>query len=143
MRKPGRKKFGVKVSLTVEESLALDKQNGNTLWHDAIEKEIENSRIYFEVLDKDASVPVGYIEIACHLIFDVKMDLTRKARYVADGHLTDPLSSMTYASMAGQDTVRIAFLVAALNNLNIFAGDIQNSHLNAETEEKIFFYAGD
>ena len=72
-------------------------------------------------LDKDTSVPVGYIEIMCHLIFDVKMDLTRKARYVAGGHLTDPPSSMTYASVVGLETVRIALLVAALNDLNIFA----------------------
>ena len=62
-------KFGAKVPLTVEEALALYKQNGNTLWNDAIEKEMKNLRIAFEVLDKDASVPVGYIEIACHLIF--------------------------------------------------------------------------
>ena len=46
MRKPGRMKFGVKVTLTVEEALALDKQNGNILWHDAIEKEMNNSRIF-------------------------------------------------------------------------------------------------
>ena len=90
MRKPGRIKFGVKVPLTVEEALCLDKQNVNTLWHDAIEKEMKNSHIDFEVLDKDSSVPVGYIEITCYIIFDVKMDLMRKGRYVAGGHLTDP-----------------------------------------------------
>ena len=143
MRKPGRMKFGVKVPLTVEEALDIDEQNGNTLWHDAIEEDMNNSLIAFEVLDKDASVLVGYKEITCHIIFDAKMDLTRKARYVAGGKLTDPPSSINYASVIGRETVRIAFLVAALNNLNIFAGDIQNSHLNAETEEKIFFYAGD
>ena len=47
MRKPGRMKFGAKVPLTVEEALAPDKQNGNTLWHDSIEKEMNNPRIYF------------------------------------------------------------------------------------------------
>ena len=92
-------KFGAKVPLTVEEALALDKQNKNTLWHDAIEKEMNNSRISVEVLDKDAFVPVGYTEIMCHLVLDIKMDLTRKSRYVAGGHLTDPPSSMTYASV--------------------------------------------
>ena len=51
------------------------------------------------------------------------MDLTRKARYVAGGHLTDPPSSMIYASVVGRETVIIAFLVAALNNLNILDGD--------------------
>ena len=33
--------------------------------------------------------------------------------------------------------------MAALNELNILAGYIQNAYLNAETKEKIFFYAGD
>ena len=99
---------------------------------------MKNSRIAFEILDKDASIPVGYKEITCHLVFDVKMDLTRKARYVAGGHLTDPPSSMTYASVVGRETVRIAFLLAALNDLNMLAGDIQNAYLNAETREKIF-----
>ena len=60
MRKPVRMKLGVKVPLTVEEAIALDKKNVNTLWHDAIKKEMKNSRISFEVLDKDASIPVGY-----------------------------------------------------------------------------------
>ena len=91
--------FGVKVPLKVEEALVLDKQNGNTLWHDAIEKEMKNSRVALEVLDKDASVPVCSTEIMCHLIFDVKMDLTRGARYVAGGNLTDPPSSMMYTSV--------------------------------------------
>ena len=60
---------------------------------------MNNSRIGFQVLDKDASVPSGYTEITCHLIFDVNMYLTRKSRYVAGGHLTDQPSSMTYASV--------------------------------------------
>ena len=76
----------------MEEALALVKQNRNKLWHDATEKETKNSRIEFEVLDKDASVPVGYTEITCHLILDVKMDLKQKARYVEGDHLTDPPS---------------------------------------------------
>ena len=54
----------------------------------------------------------------------------------------DPPSSMTYASVVGRETVRIAFLLAALNNLKVLAGDIQNAYLNAYTKEKIYFCAG-
>ena len=43
--------------------------------------------------------PVGYQQIPCHMIFDVKMDFTRKVRYVAEGHKTDPPTSQTYASV--------------------------------------------
>ena len=70
------------------------------------------------------------------------MGLTRKARYVVEGHLKDPPSSMTYTSVVGRETVRIAFLVAAPNDLKVLAGDIQNTYLNAFTKEKFYFRAG-
>ena len=70
------------------------------------------------------------------------MDLTRKAEYVVGGHLTDPPLSLTYASGVTRETVRIAFLIAALNDLRILTGDIQNAYLNAYTKEKIYFRAG-
>ena len=57
--------------------------------------------------------------------------------------MTDPPTSMTYASVVGREKVRIAFLIASLNDLKISAGDIQNAYLNAHTKEKTFFYAGD
>ena len=66
-----------------------------------------------------------------------------KARYVAGGHLTEVPTSMTYSSVVSRDTVRIGFLIAALNGLDILAGDIQNAFLSAPTKERIFFYAGD
>ena len=43
-------KFGIELPKTVEEALALDAKNGNTLWADAISKEMENVRAAFEVL---------------------------------------------------------------------------------------------
>ena len=66
------------------------------------------------------------------------MGLTRKARYVAGGHLTDHPLSMTYASVVSRDGVRLALLIAKFNNLDILAGDIQNSYLNTPTKEKVF-----
>jgi hypothetical protein len=38
--------------------------------------------------------------------------------------------------------VRIALLVAALNDLDILSADIQNAYLNAPTKEKIYTIAG-
>ena len=121
----------------------MDYENEDMLWQEAIAKEMNNSRVAFQVLDHDESPPIGYMEITCHLIFDVKVDLTRKARYVAGGHLTDPPSSVTYASVVRRETLKIALLLAALNDLKILAGDIQNAYLNAFTKEKIYFRAGD
>ena len=91
---------------------------------------------------RDNHDPVGYKDIACHLIFDVKIDLTRKSRYVAVGHITDPPLSMTYSIVVSHDIVPIDLLIEVFNYLNILAGDIQNAYLNALIKEKVFFYAG-
>ena len=48
---------------------------------------------------------VGFQEIKCHMIFDVTMALTRKARFVAGGHLTEPPASITYSSVVSRDSV--------------------------------------
>lgn len=135
-------KFGVQIPTTVEEALQLDQEAGNDLWRRAIEKEWKNSRVAFKLLDRGEPPPVGFTEITCHLVFDLKLDMTRKARYVAGGHLTDVPTHMTYSSVVSRDTVRIGLLVAALNGLELLAGDIQNAFLEAPTKEKIFFYAG-
>jgi len=86
----------------------------------------------------------GYQEIKCHMIFDIKMDekFTRKARLVAGGHTTDTPTSLTYSSVVSCDSVRIAFMLAAINDLNLSACDIGNAYLNAPCREKIWTVAG-
>ena len=59
---------------------------------------------------------------------------------MSGGHSTDPTSSMTYASVVSQESVRIDFLVVALNELDFLAEDIQHEYLNVETKEKSLFY---
>ena len=51
-------------------------------------------------------------------------------------------TSLTYASVATQDRVRLEFLIAFLNDLDILAGDVQNAYWNAPTKEKVHFIAG-
>ena len=75
--------------------------------------------------------------------FEVKFDLRRNARYVAGGHLTETPSSMTYSSAVSRESIRIAFLLAALNGLEVWTTDIQNAYLNTPTKEKVWFRAGD
>ena len=101
-----------------------------------------NVLVAFEILDKDENLPKMLKRLGVHFIFDVKMDLTRKARLVADGHKTpDPIGS-TYAGVVSRETVRIAFTYAALNNLSVLAVDIQNAYLTAPTSEDFFVVCG-
>jgi hypothetical protein len=86
---------------------------------------------------------IGFQEICCHVIFEVKMDFTRKARFVAGGHTTtDTPASITYSSVMSRDSVRLAFLVAGLNDLDVLAEDVRNAYLNAACREKIWFEGG-
>ena len=80
-----------------------------------------------------------YLE--CYMIFDIKMDFTRKARFVANGAKTPDLEN-TYAGVVSRETVRIAVVYAALNGLNTMAGDIQNAYLTAPLFEKYWTICG-
>ena len=50
------------------------------------------------------------------------MDLARKSIIVAGGHITNPPLSITFVSVVSYDSVQIAFLIEALNDLYILAG---------------------
>ena len=77
-------KYGIEVPGMVEEGYLLDLKNGNTFWRDVIAKEMRNVRVAFEVLQEGSTPPATYKELHCYMVFDVKMDLTRKARFVAN-----------------------------------------------------------
>ena len=67
-------KFGIEIPKTVNEALAIDKATGTTLWRDAIEKEMQNVRVAFNVLPDGVAPPPDHQFIRCHMIFDVKME---------------------------------------------------------------------
>ena len=144
-------KFGVRLPKNVKEALQIDIDNGNDLWEKAIKKEMAKACVAYEVVEgctpndaRQMKVPslTAFQEIKCHIVFDVKMDFTRKARFVAGGHMTDTPTSLTYSSVVSRDSVKIAFLIAALNDLDLMACDIGNAYLNAPCREKIWFEAG-
>jgi hypothetical protein len=81
-------KYGIEIPRNIREAIALDKTNGNSLWADALNKEMGNVGIAFEILGPNEKAPAGWLRSSGHIIFDVKMDFTRKARWVKDGHRT-------------------------------------------------------
>jgi hypothetical protein len=139
-------KFGIRIPKSVKEAREIDAENGNSYWWDAILKEMKNVRPAFEVWEgSEDSIPPGYQQIKCHLIFDVKMgeNFRRKARFVAGGHTTEvPESLITYSSVVSRDSVRIALTIAGLNGLKVMSCDIQNAYLTADCREKIWTVAG-
>ena len=136
-------KFGIELPKTVKEALALDRKNGNTLWADGIAKEMNEVHKAFDILPDGATAPVGYQKIPCHMVFDVKMeDFKRKARLVAGGHKTDAPATITYASVVSRETVRIALMLAALNDLQVKVGDVLNAYITAPIKEKVWTVLG-
>jgi len=135
-------KFGIRMPKSVKEALQIDQDTGTDFWRKAIDKEMKNVMVAFkyttaEDLDKNSE------HIVCHMIFDIKMDLTRKARLVAGGHMTvAPSKDTTYSSVVSRDSLRIMFTIAALNDLDILSADVQNAYLCAPTTENIHTTAG-
>ena len=136
-------KFGFEVPNTVQRARELDRENGNTLWQDAIELEMEAVMVAFKILNDGDAVPPGHQYMECHMIFDLKIEgFRRKARFVAGGHMTETPAVMTYATMVSRDTVRIALTIAALNGLEVKTSDIKNAFLQSPCEEKIYTILG-
>jgi len=136
-------KFGIEVLKTVNEALKLDRKNGNTLWADAIAKEMKEVRIAFNILPDGHVAPNGYQKIPCHMVFDVKMeDFGRKARLVAGGHRTKALATITYASVVSQETMHLALTIAALNDLEVKVCNVLNAYITAPVKEKVWTVLG-
>jgi hypothetical protein len=137
-------KFGVQVPRNWKEAMELDAKNNLTLWHDAIQKEMDRIAEYgtFCDLGKGATAPSGYKKITVRLVFDVKHDLRHKARLVAGGHLTDPPKDSVYLGVASLQSLRLVALFAELNGLQLWAADVGNAYLEALTKEKLYVIAG-
>ena len=136
-------KYGIAIPKDHDHAAALDRENGNTLWADALAKEMTNVSVAFEILPIGVKPPPGWKKSSGHLIWDVKMDFIRKARWVKDGHLTPEPSNSNYAGVVSRESVRIAFTYAALNGLDVQAADIQNAYLQAPSSEKHYVICGD
>ena len=122
--------------------MEIDEEMGNTLWFDAIQKEMHNVYIAFDLQESGTEAPPGYKWIPHDMVFDLKMDFTHKARLVAGGHKTDPPMQLTYSSVVSRESVWIALLMAALHDVDLLAADIGNAYLNMKTQEKVYIITG-
>jgi hypothetical protein len=137
-------KFGVEVPQSTRHAFEMDKTKETTIWKDAMDSEITQLHTHetFIVVKEHEIVPIGYKMIPYHCIYDVKFDGRRKCRLVAGGHMTDPTSEEIFSGVVGMESVRICFVLAKLNELEICDGDIGNAFLYGKTKEKVFIIAG-
>ena len=103
---------------------------GTDFWQLTIENETKAEGIALKFVNDRT---VGHTDINWRLVFDVKIDFTCKARYVASGHLTNtPDNVPTYTYDFSWELAHILLLIAALYNIEVLAADIINAFPNAQ-----------
>jgi hypothetical protein len=50
-------KYGIEIPTSVEHAYRIDTKNGNTFWRDAIQTEMRNNGIAFEIMSEGAKAP--------------------------------------------------------------------------------------
>ena len=73
-------KFGINIPTTMDEAKKIDRENGNEPWQKSIAKEMYEVGVAFRILGDREHIPVGYSQSSGHLVFEVKIDFTCKAR---------------------------------------------------------------
>lgn len=107
-------KFGARLPCSIKEALQLNEEPGVDLWGRAINKEMSKVKVTWrahkghtpdEVQEGKASDLIGCQEVGCHLVFDVKMGFSCKARLVAGGRAAEAPASTARSSAAPLDSV--------------------------------------
>ena len=95
-------KFGVRVPRTFSEAMALDKENGTTVWADAVHRELDQLFSYKSFRDIGPGGFPGpeFKKIKIRFVFDVKADGRQNGRLVARGDMTPEPEEAVYSSVA-------------------------------------------
>lgn len=136
-------KYGIEIPRSVAHAFQLDRESNTTFWQDALALEMNELMLAVRILGDEQQLPPGYIKSSGHIIFDVKMDFRRKARWVQDGHKTPEPTTSNYAGVVSRESVRIAFTYASMMGLSVCAADIKNAYLQAPSSEKHFIICGE
>ena len=103
---------------------------------------MSNIGIAFKILEQGETLPQRYKKSNGHMIYTVKIDFTRKDRWVKDGHLNPDPESLSYAGVASRERIRILLTHAVMQGVPIMAVDVYNTYLQATTSEKHFIICG-
>ena len=139
--------FGVLVPKDHDQAMDIDKQNGNTKWRGAEETELKSVDEYDTFQDcghkSRAPPPRDYKKIKVRMVFAVKHDGRHKARLAARGDLTDVPIHSAYSGVVSLKGLGLIVFISESNDLELWAIDIGNSHLEASTTaEKVHIIGG-
>ena len=121
----------------MEQALALDAKNGNTLWSDAVFNKLQNVKATFKSHSDWKKAPLGHHFVQCHVVFDIKMeDFRHEARLVEGDHMTEAPATIIYEIAMSRETVRIILMIEALNYCEVRSGDILNEYVQASVKKR-------
>ena len=92
---------------------------------------MSNVSVAFKLLKPEETPEDHYEFFGFHMVYEIKMDFTRKARLVVEGRRTPDSMLSMYAGFASRESVQIVFTHAVLNDLEIFAANISSAYLQA------------
>ena len=95
-------KLGIDIPATYNESVEIDRINGNTYCQDTTKKEVKNVEVVFKCIDYRSRLLIRFNNTKRHLIFDVKFDLSKKPRYIGSGNLTQVSAFMSYSRVVSR-----------------------------------------
>ena len=133
-------KYGVELPTSVSHAKRLDEMHGNTRCMDAINREMENLTVAFDILDDGSQIQVDHNKSSGYLEFDFRMTLERKSRWFKDGHKTPKPELSTFAGVISRESTRIILTHAALNDVSICACDIQNTYFQVPSSENTMLF---
>ena len=84
---------------------------------DAIRLDMTNVGVVFKILEPGENPRPGYTKPSGHIVYDVKMDVTRKGRWVKYGHRTPNPETSSYAGVVSRESIRIMLTHADLHGL--------------------------
>jgi hypothetical protein len=103
---------------------------------------MQNVHVAFDIKDHATKPPPGCEYVDVMMVYDIKMDYTRKARLCARGDQTEPPKEITYSSVVSCESIRIAFTYAAMLDLDIRIADVGNAYLYAPMNERLYTICG-
>ena len=74
-------KHGIELPTSVSHAKKLDEKNGSTRCMDTINRDIENLKVDFDVLEDGANIRVDHNKASGHLVFEVRMTLEEKYQW--------------------------------------------------------------
>ena len=85
--------------------MCIEKENGDMFWTNAVNLEMSNVEIPFEVSKKGQHARPRWRKSSGHIISNVEIDFTWKARWVKDGHRTPNPITSSYACAVSKEGV--------------------------------------